>query len=136
MAKNVKINGVTYSSVPQVDIPAADGSGDTTFFDTTGATVSANDLRSGVTAFGANGAVSGNLATISASTTEITSKAQEVTIAAGIHSGTGKVKLAAADQNALVSSNIKSGVTILGVSGALSAATVSQDGSTKVLRIS
>lgn len=136
MAKNVKINGVTYSSVPQVDIPKADGSGDTTFFDTTGATVSANDLRSGVTAFGSNGSVSGNLATISATTTEITSKAQEVTIAAGIHSGSGKVKLSTADQNALVSGNIKSGVTILGVQGGLSAATVSQDGSTKVLRIS
>lgn len=136
MAKNVKINGVTYSNVPQVDIPKADGSGDTTFFDTTGATVSANDLRKNVTAFGPNGSVSGNLDTITASTTELTSKSQEVTIPAGIHSGTGKVKLSAADQNALVSANIKSGVTVLGVQGGLSAATVSQDGSTKVLRIS
>lgn len=136
MAKNVKINGVTYSSVPQVDIPKADGSGDTTFYDTTGATLTANDLRKGVTAFGANGSVSGNLETITAATTELTSKSQEVTIAAGIHSGTGKVKLSTADQNALVPSAIKAGVTILGVQGALSAATVSQDGSTKVLRIS
>lgn len=136
MAKNVKINGVTYSSVPQVDIPKADGSGDTTFYDTTGATLSANDLRKNVTAFGANGSVSGNLETIAATTTELTSKSQEVTIAAGIHSGTGKVKLSQADQNALVSGNIKAGVSILGIQGGMSAATVSQDGSTKVLRIS
>ena len=36
----------------------------------------------------------------------------------------------------LTSGNIKSGVTIFGVSGSLTAATISQDGSTKVLSIS
>ena len=36
----------------------------------------------------------------------------------------------------LIASNIKSGVSIFGVAGSLSSATVSQDGTTKVLSIS
>lgn len=136
MAKNVKINGVTYDSVPYVSIPNASGSGTASFYDTGAASVSAGDLRKGVTAYGAAGEVQGNLESIAASTTEITAKAQEVSIPAGIH-GTGSVvKISAADQALLIASNIKSGITVLGVAGGLSSATVSQDASTKVLSIS
>ena len=35
MAKNVKINGVSYNDVPYVTIPLADDSGDAKFMDTT-----------------------------------------------------------------------------------------------------
>lgn len=136
MAKNVIINGVTYQSVPYVDIPKSDGSGDTTFFDTTSADMGANDLRKGKTGFGPNGSVAGNLDTITAATTDITAKAQEVTIAAGIHSGAGKVRIATAEQAKLVSGNIRAGVTILGIEGGLSSVTVTQDQSTKALKIS
>lgn len=136
MAKNVIINGVTYASTPQVDIPKADGSGDATFYDTSAANLSANDLRVGKTAFGANGSVQGNLATVSQFTENITSKAQEISIPAGIHSTGSVVKIAQASQNALVPGNIRKGVSILGVDGDLSSATIVQDSSTKVLRIS
>lgn len=136
MAKNVKINGVTYDSVPSVKIPNSSGSGMATFYDTSGAGLSAGDLRKGVSGFGASGEVQGNLETITASTTEITAKAQEVSIPAGIHSTGGAVKISSADQAKLIAANIKSGVTILGVAGGLSSATVSQDASTKVLSIS
>lgn len=136
MAKNVKINGVTYDNVPYVDIPKSDNTGDTTFYDTSGANFTANDLRKTKNGFGANGEINGNLETITAETKEITTKAQEVSVAAGIHDGSGKVKISATEQAKLVSGNIKAGVTILGVPGGLSAATVSQDSSTKGLRIS
>lgn len=60
MAQNVIINGVTYSNVPEVDIPKASG-GTAKFFDTSGANAASGDILSGKTAFGANGSVSGSL---------------------------------------------------------------------------
>lgn len=136
MAKNVIINNVTYQSVPSVNIPLASGGGNAEFFDTSAANLSANDLRKGKTAFGASGEVAGNLTEIAAATEEITAKAQEISIAAGIHTGSGKVKISSAEQAKIVAGNIKSGVTILGVAGALSSASISQDSTTKELTIS
>lgn len=54
--------------------------------------------------------------------TDITTKAQEVTIAGGKHSGSGKVKISSTEQAKIVSDNIKSGVTILGQTGGLTPA--------------
>ena len=50
-------------------------------------------------------------------TSTITTKAQSVAIAEGYHSGGGSVSIATAQQNLIVSGNIRSGVSILGVSG-------------------
>ena len=55
MAQNVIINGVTYQSVPEIDIPKS-GSGTAKFYDISSATINSNaQLLSGVTAYGANG---------------------------------------------------------------------------------
>lgn len=135
MAQNVTINGVTYQDVPSVDIPKS-GGGTAKFYDTTGAEVTAGDLRNGVKAFGTGGEVQGNLNEVAAATTSISTKAQEVSIPAGIHSGAGKVMISSTEQAKLVAGNIKSGVTILGVVGGLSAASITQNSSTKVLNIS
>lgn len=55
MAQNVIINGVTYQSVPTVDIPKS-GGGTAKFYDTADATISGNaQLLNGVTAYGADG---------------------------------------------------------------------------------
>lgn len=54
--------------------------------------------------------------------TDITTKAQEVTIQQGYHSGSGKVKISATEQAKIIASNIKSGVTILGQAGAVTPA--------------
>lgn len=43
MAQNVVINGVTYSAVPEVDIPKS-GGGTAKFYDTAGADISASDV--------------------------------------------------------------------------------------------
>ena len=136
MAKNVKINGVSYDNVPYVDMPKTDGSGDARFYDNTSATVTASDLRKGVKAMGANGEVDGNLETIATTNRTISTKAGEVAIEAGIHSAGAKVSISATEQAKLIAGNIRSGVTILGIEGGLSAANVVQDGSTKALRIS
>jgi len=49
--------------------------------------------------------------------TDISAKATEVTIAAGKHSGSGVVKIAAAEQAKIIAGNIKNGIEILGVTG-------------------
>ena len=67
MAKNVKINSITYNGVPQIQVPLATGSGNATFYETSDATVDAATLLAGTTAYGAAGKVTGTLtaATIS-----------------------------------------------------------------------
>ena len=220
MAKNVVINGVTYSSVPQVSIPLSGTTGTADFYDTSDATLdSGNKMLSGNTAYAdgtkytgtiatktssdlsasgdtvtvpsgyyasqvtkavsagsatAPATISGTSASVSSGTNTLTlSKTISVTptVSAGyVSSGTAgnsSVSLTASvttkgattytpgtsdqtiasgtyltgaqtisgDAN-LVSANIKSGISIFGVSGGLSAATVSQDGVTKVLSIS
>lgn len=134
MAQNVIINGVTYSEVPEVNIPKSTG-GTAKFYDTASATPAAGDVRQGVTVYGKDGAVTGNLESISDTTQNITAKAQTVTVAAGIHTG-GVVQISAAEQNKIVAANIRKGVSILGVDGSMTAANISQDSSTKVLSIS
>ena len=71
---------------------------------------SADKLEDCVTAvegIAENGAVNGNIAAV----------AQQYTVPAGYHNGQGKVQIAAAEQAKIIQGNIKSGVTILGVTG-------------------
>ena len=134
MAQNVVINSVTYSNVPEVDIPKS-GGGTAKFYDTSGANAAAGDLLTGKTAFGASGSVSGSMANNGSTSGEIETKAGTVTIPAGYTSG-GTVSLKASAVTDLTAANILSGKTILGVAGSLAMVSVSQDGTTKVLSIS
>ena len=134
MAQNVIINGVTYQNVPEVDIPKS-GGGTAKFFDTADADLTSSDLLTGKTAFGSSGSVSGGMANNGATGGSITTKAGSVTIPSGYTSG-GSVSIASAEQNKIIASNIKSGVTILGVAGSLSLPSISQDSTTKILSIS
>lgn len=114
MAKNVKINGVTYENVPQVSIPLAAGGGTADFYDTSAA---AADILSGKTAYSSNGAVTGTMVNQGAASGEISKADGAYTIPAGYHNGSGTVSIAAAEKAKLISGNIKAGVTVLGVSG-------------------
>lgn len=134
MAQNVIINGVTYQSVPEVNIPKS-GGGTAKFYDTAGATAAAADILTGKSAYGSSGSVSGSMANNGSTSGTISTKAGTVTIPAGYTTG-GTVSLAAAAIADLVPSSVLSGKTILGVAGSLTTVSVSQDGTTKVLSIS
>ena len=134
MAQNVIINGVTYQNVPEVDIPKS-GGGTAKFYDTAGATVSAGDLLTGKTAYGASGSVSGNMANNGSTSGNIKKKSGAVTIPAGYTSG-GTVSIASAAVADLTASTLLSGKTVLGVVGTLSMPSISQDSTTKILTIS
>ena len=93
-------------------------------------TVSAGYVSAG-TAGNSSVSLTASVTTKAAAT--ITPGTSNQEIAAGTYL-TGKQTISG-DAN-LIGSNIKSGVSIFGVSGSLTAATVSQDGTTKVLSIS
>ena len=134
MAQNVIINSVTYQSVPEVDIPKS-GGGTAKFYDTATADIDAGDILTGKTAFGASGSVSGSMANNGSTSGTINTKAGTVTIPAGYTTG-GTVAISSAEQAKVIASNIKSGVTLLGVAGSLTLPSISQDSSTKILSIS
>ena len=131
MAQNVIINGVTYQNVPQVQIPKA-GGGTAAFHDTSDATMdNGNKMLDGVTAYADGIKYTGSITKKAAATYTPTTSDQ--TIAAGQYlDGAQTVK---GDAN-LTPSNIANGVTIFGVEGVLTSATISQDSTTKVLSIS
>lgn len=131
MAQNIIINGVTYNAVPEVDIPIS-GGGTAKFFDTSGADISASDVLTGKTAFGASGSVSGNMANNGSTSGTIGTKSGTVTIPAGYTSG-GTVSLT--NVSDCIAANILSGKSILGVNGSLTMPTISQDSVTKILSI-
>lgn len=134
MAQNVVINGVTYQSVPEVDIPKS-GSGTAKFYDTSAADATGADILTGKTAFNATGSVGGSMANNGSTSGTISTKAGTVTIPAGYTTG-GTVSISSTEQAKIIASNIKSGVTILGQAGSLALPTISQDSTTKVLSIS
>lgn len=131
MAQNVIINGVTYQSVPEVDIPKS-GGGTAKFYDTAGADVSAADLLTGKTAYGSSGTVAGSMPNNGSTSGTIGTKAGTVTIPAGYTTG-GTVSLT--NVSDCVASNILTGKSILGVDGTLSMPSISQDSTTKILSI-
>lgn len=134
MAQNVVINGVTYQSVPEVDIPKS-GGGTAKFYDTAAGNALAGDILTGKTAYGSSGEVSGSMANNGSTSGEIETKNGTVTIPAGYTSG-GTVSLKSSAVSDCLSANILSGKTILGVSGSLAMPTISQDSTTKILSIS
>lgn len=129
---SVVINGVTYATCPEVDIPKS-GGGTAKFYYTGDADAAAANLLTGKKAFGASGEISGSMANNGATGGTISTKAGTYTIPAGYTSG-GTVSLGGVTD--CVAGNILTGKTILGVSGSLAMPSISQDSTTKVLSIS
>ena len=134
MAQNVVINGVTYSNVPEVDIPKS-GGGTAKFYDTASADAAAGDILAGKTAYGASGAVSGSMANNGSTGGSISTKAGTVTIPAGYTTG-GTVSLESSAVADLTAGNLLKDKSVLGITGTLSMPSISQDGTTKILSIS
>ena len=88
--------------------------------DTSDDTAAVSEILSGKTAHARGALLTGTMANIGAQTGSITTKAQQVTISQGYHDGSGKVSIATAEQNKIIATNIRQGVTILGVEGTMS----------------
>ena len=131
---SVVINGVTYSNCPEVDIPKS-GGGTAKFYDTNEANITSSDVLTGKKGYGASGEVEGGMANNGSTSGTISTKAGTVSIPAGYTSG-GTVSLKSSAVSDLVSANLLTGKTVLGVSGSLTVPTVSQDSTTKILSIS
>ena len=131
---SVVINGVTYASCPEVDIPKS-GGGTAKFYDASECNASAGNVLSGKVFVGASGQDTGSMANNGSTGGTISAKAGTVTIPAGYTSG-GTVSIASSAVTDCVGGNILSGKSILGVNGSLSVPTISQDGTTKILSIS
>ena len=143
MAQNVIINGVTYQSVPEVDIPKS-GGGTAKFYDTAGANITASDLRNGKKGFGASGEVTGSMTEKSAASYNPSTSDQTIN---GSQYLAGAQTIRAVTLENLLPQYIAQGVTVkVGcsadddcialVEGTLSSVVVSQDSTSKILSIS
>ena len=88
--------------------------------DTSEDTAAVSEILSGKTAHARGALLTGTMTNNGAQTGNITTKAQQVTIAQGYHDGSGKVSIASAEQAKIIATNIRQGVTILGVEGTMS----------------
>lgn len=88
--------------------------------DTTNDTATVSEILSGKTAHARGALLTGTMTNVGAQTGSITTKAQQVTITQGYHDGSGKVSIASAEQAKIIATNIRQGVTILGVEGTMS----------------
>lgn len=129
---SIIINNITYSDVPEIDVPKV-GGGTSKFYDTSGANGTAAHLLTGDKLYGASGEVQGSMANNGATGGTIGTKAGTYAIPAGFTSG-GTVSLT--NVSDCLAQNILSGKSILGVNGSLTTPSVSQDSSTKILTIS
>lgn len=129
MAQSVIINGVTYSDVPEVDIPKV-GGGTVKFMDTSDANAASADMLPDKSAYVKGVKVVGNMPVKAAAT--YTPGTSDQTIASNQYLGGAQTILGDAN---LVAGNILSGVSIFGVAGQLALPSISQDSTTKVLTI-
>ena len=113
MAQNVVINGVTYPSVPEVDIPIS-GGGTAKFMDTSDATLSGGgELPNGVTAYAGGVKVTGTAAENDSS--DLTASGATVTAPAGFY--------AASASKSVASGSATAPATISGTSASVSTGT-------------
>ena len=88
--------------------------------DTSEDTAAVSEILSGKTAHARGSRLVGTMTNNGAVTGTISAKAQEYTVPQGFHDGSGKVSIASAEQDKLIPTNIRQGVTILGVEGSMS----------------
>lgn len=88
--------------------------------DTSDDTAAVGEILSGKTAHARGTQLIGTMPNRGGVTGTISTKAQEYTIPQGYHDGSGKVSIDATEQAKLIATNIRQGITILGVEGSMS----------------
>ena len=88
--------------------------------DTSDDTASASEVLATKTAHARGAKLTGAMPNNGGVSGSISTKSQEYTIPQGYHDGSGKVSIASAEQSKIVPTNIRQGVTILGVEGSMS----------------
>ena len=137
MASNPYVNKVVYAGQTLLDLTGDDvaasdvlagkkfhlpsgaaGAGTCPFdADTSDATATAAEILDTKTAYKNGSKLTGTMPNRGGVTGTIQTKAGEYTIQNGFHDGSGKVAIASEEQAKIIASNIKDGVTILGVLG-------------------
>lgn len=84
------------------------------------ATATAAEILAGKTAYNKGVKVTGEMKNNGAVAGKIKTKADKYTVPQGYHDGSGTVEIDATEQSKLIPDNIREGVTILGVYGAMS----------------
>ena len=100
--------------------------------DTSDANAAAGEILYSKTGYVNGNKITGNMTNNGAVTGTISTKAQQYTIPVGYHDGSGKVSISTTEQNKIIASNIKSGITILGVEGTYSGEAISVEANKNV----
>ena len=88
--------------------------------DSTDATAAVAEILKGKTAYARGIMLTGTMKNNGSVSGKITTVAGTYTIPQGYHDGSGKVSIDSTEQSKLIASNIREGITILGVEGAMS----------------
>lgn len=88
--------------------------------DTSDADAAVAEILLNKTAYARGAKLTGTMPNRGAVTGTISAKAGQYTVPQGYHDGSGKVSISSTEQAKIIASNIKSGVTILGVQGSYS----------------
>lgn len=83
------------------------------------ATVKVAEILTGKTAYARGSKLTGTMPNNGAVSLTISNLDDEISIAQGYHDGSGKVSILSTEKAKLIASNIKQGITILGVTGTL-----------------
>ncbi len=92
--------------------------------DTTDATVAVAEMLTGKTAYARGSKITGTMPNNGAVAGTISTKTDTYTVPQGYHDGSGKVAISSAEQAKIIAGNIKSGISILGVTGTYTGASI------------